>query len=62
MARQHSLVRRTAFGQLDELTRELTKMAQVVNARFVVDTGRLKELKSSNVRLISTKKRVSARK
>jgi hypothetical protein len=59
MARQQSAVRRTAFGQLDELTRELTKLAHVVNARFVADSNKLRELKGSRLRIAAPKKRSS---
>jgi hypothetical protein len=59
MARQQSVIRKTAFGQLDELTRELAKLALVVNARFIADASKLKELKTSSARPITSKKRIS---
>jgi hypothetical protein len=59
MARQQAVVRKAAFSQLDELTRELTKLAFVVNARFVVDANKLKELKASSARASTAKKRIS---
>jgi hypothetical protein len=59
MARQQSVVRKAAFSQIDELTRELAKLALVVNARFVVDAGKLKELKASSSQSPASKKRIS---
>lgn len=59
MAKQQLAIRKTAFGELDELTRELTKLALVVNARFVVDATKLKELKATRSRLVASKKRIS---
>jgi hypothetical protein len=46
MARQTS-VRITAFGQLEELTRELSELAPVVNARFIADDNKLREIKKN---------------
>lgn len=59
MARQQAVVRKAAFSQINELTRELTKLAFVVNARFVVDATKLKELKTSSSRVVALKKRSS---
>jgi hypothetical protein len=58
MARQQIVARKVAFSQLDELTREISKLAIVVNARFVVDNDKLKELKDSRDQLI-TKRRTA---
>jgi hypothetical protein len=44
MARQTS-VRITAFCQLEELTRELSELAPVVNARFIADINKLREIR-----------------
>jgi hypothetical protein len=59
MARQQAVVRPVAFSQLDELTREISKLAVVVNARFVVDATKLKELKSSGLTPANPKRRLS---
>jgi hypothetical protein len=57
MAKQQYAVRKSAFGELDELTRDLAKLAHVVNARFVVDATKLKELRIPKARLAAPKKR-----
>jgi hypothetical protein len=59
MARQQAIVRPVAFSQLDELTREMSKLAVVVNARFVVDSTKLKELKPSGLTPVNPKRRIS---
>jgi hypothetical protein len=47
MSRQNVAVRSTSFSQIDDLTREISELAGFLNAKFIVDDGKVQALKSS---------------
>jgi hypothetical protein len=59
MAKQQSAVRNHAFDDVDELAKDITKLAYIVNARFVVDSTKVRELRAPKVSVTQpTKKRL----
>lgn len=59
MAKQQSAVRNHAFDDVDELAKDIAKLAYIVNARFVVDSAKVRELRAPKAGVTqSTKKRL----
>jgi hypothetical protein len=47
MARRSATINASSFSQVDDLVKEITELARLVNARLVVDDDKVQELKSS---------------
>ena len=48
MARQNTTINSTSFSQIDDLTKEISELAGMVNARLVIDDDKVQGLKSLN--------------
>ena len=48
MARQDIATESTSFSQIDDLTKEISELAGMVNARLIIDDDKVRGLKSLN--------------